>query len=251
MKPILIEVCANSAASCVEAARGGAARVELCAALPEGGTTPSLGEVAAARKAAPELKLHVLIRPRAGDFCYSELELQTMEADIEYVKAAGADGVVFGCLRPDGTLDTEANARLLRAAAGLSTTFHRAFDVCVDPRAALEELIAAGFDRVLTSGAASTALDGADLLAELVRQAAGRIAVMPGCGVNENNAAELAQRTGAVEFHSSAREELNSPMAYRNPAVSMGGVVRIDEYKISRTSARRVAALVKALCGDE
>lgn len=247
----IVEVCANSAASCVEAARGGAARVELCAALPEGGTTPSIGEVVVARRAAPGLKLHVIVRPRAGDFCYSELELAAMEEDIARLKAVGIDGVVFGCLRPDGSLDRTANARLLGVAEGLSVTFHRAFDVCADPRAALEELIEQGFDRVLTSGAAPTAIEGAELLAQLVAQAAGRIVVMPGCGVNEDNAAELARRTGAVEFHSSAKEEFASSMTYRNAAVSMGGVVRIDEYTIPRTSARRVAALVVALGGDE
>lgn len=247
----IVEACANSATSCVEAARGGAVRVELCAALPEGGTTPSIGEVVVARRAAPELKIHVIVRPRVGDFCYSELELAAMEEDIVRLKAVGVDGVVFGCLRADGSLDRAANARLLEAARGLSVTFHRAFDVCRDPRAALEELIAQGFDRVLTSGAAATVVGGAELLADLVAQAAGRIVVMPGCGVNEENIAALARQTGAVEFHSSAKEELDSVMVFKNPAVSMGGVVHIDEYKIPRTSARRVAALVAALNDNE
>ncbi len=152
-----IEVCANSAASCVAAEQGGAVRVELCAGIPEGGTTPSYGEMVTARRAIG-IQLNVIIRPRGGDFLYTPAEMQTMLLDIEAAKAAGADGVVFGCLRADGTIDVERNAELMAAAGGLSTTFHRAFDVCRDPFEALEEIIALGFDRILTSGQEASGL---------------------------------------------------------------------------------------------
>ncbi|MBO4485862.1 MAG: copper homeostasis protein CutC, partial [Prevotella sp.] len=155
------EICANSVESCIAAQMGGADRVELCAGIPEGGTTPSYGEIRQARRVLDDgarqglkaTRLHVIIRPRGGDFLYTELELQRMIDDIRICQELGADGVVFGCLRPDGTLDTDANARLMEVASPtLSVTFHRAFDRCANPAEALEELIRQGFDRVLTSG---------------------------------------------------------------------------------------------------
>lgn len=242
----IIEVCANSAQSCVQAEKGGAYRVELCAAIPEGGTTPSLGEAIVARRVT-RLKINVIIRPRSGDFCYSELEIQAMIADIEAMRAVGVDGVVFGCLLADGSIDVVNNKRLMVAAKGLSTTFHRAFDVCREPKRALEQIVEMGFDRVLTSGCEPTAPDGALMLAELVRQAAGRIVVMPGCGVSEDNVAQLAVQTGAVEFHSSARHKVEGRMEYRDQRISMGGVVVVDEYRRDETSSERVCAMIKAL----
>ena len=237
------EVCANSVESCIAAQQGGADRVELCAGIPEGGTTPSYGEISQARRLLDEgarrglkpTRLHVIIRPRGGDFLYTELELQRMLDDIRICRELGADGLVFGCLRPDGSLDTEANARLLEAArqrptpqtttpqtptpspsqgegsldtfssddatsnanqaplpsggggGGFSITFHRAFDRCANPTQALEELIQMGFDRVLTSGQQPTAEQGIPLLRQLHQQAAGRIIILAGCGVNEQN----------------------------------------------------------------
>ena len=164
------EICANSVESCIAAQEGGADRVELCAGIPEGGTTPSYGEIKTARRVLTTTRLHVIIRPRGGDFLYSPLELERMAADIDIARELGADGVVFGCLRPDGSLDTEANAMLMEHAKGLSVTFHRAFDRCADPRKALEELISQGFDRILTSGQQPTALEGTPLLKELHEQ---------------------------------------------------------------------------------
>lgn len=242
----IIEVCANSAASCVAAEQGGAARVELCAGIPEGGTTPSYGEMVTARRAIG-IQLNVIIRPRGGDFLYTSAEVQTMLLDIEAAKAAGADGVVFGCLRADGTVDVELNRRLKEAAGGLSTTFHRAFDVCRDPFEALEEIIALGFDRILTSGQEASAPAGAALIAELVRRAAGRIIIMPGCGVNETNVSELARATGAEEFHMSARRRVEGGMAYRNERVSMGGTVTVEEFARDVTDPERVARSIEAL----
>ena len=235
-----IEVCANSAASCVAAEQGGAVRVELCAGIPEGGTTPSYGEMVTARRAIG-IQLNVIIRPRGGDFLYTPAEVQTMLLDIE------ADGVVFGCLGADGTVDVETNARLKQAAGGLSTTFHRAFDVCRDPFEALEEIIALGFDRILTSGQEATAPAGSALIAELVRRAQGRIIIMPGCGVNETNVAGLARDTGATEFHMSARRRVEGGMVYRNDRVSMGGTVTVEEFARDVTDPERVARSIEAL----
>lgn len=241
-----IEVCANSAASCVAAEQGGAVRVELCAGIPEGGTTPSYGEMVTSRRAIG-IQLNVIIRPRGGDFLYTPAEVQTMLLDIEAAKAAGADGVVFGCLGADGTVDVETNARLKQAAGGLSTTFHRAFDVCRDPFEALEEIIALGFDRILTSGQEATAPAGSALIAELVRRAQGRIIIMPGCGVNETNVAGLARDTGATEFHMSARRRVEGGMVYRNERVSMGGTVTVEEFARDVTDPERVARSIEAL----
>ena len=241
-----IEVCANSEASCVAAEQGGAVRVELCAGIPEGGTTPSYGEMVTSRRAIG-IQLNVIIRPRGGDFLYTPAEVQTMLLDIEAAKAAGADGVVFGCLGADGTVDVETNARLKQAAGGLSTTFHRAFDVCRDPFEALEEIIALGFDRILTSGQEATAPAGSALIAELVRRAQGRIIIMPGCGVNETNVAGLARDTGATEFHMSARRRVEGGMVYRNDRVSMGGTVTVEEFARDVTDPERVARSIEAL----
>lgn len=242
----IIEVCANSAASCVTAEQGGAARVELCSGIPEGGTTPSYGEMVTARRAIG-IQMNVIIRPRGGDFLYTPAEMQAMLLDIEAAKAAGADGVVFGCLRADGTIDIERNRQLKEAAGTLSTTFHRAFDVCRDPFTALEEIIALGFDRILTSGQEASAPQGAALIAELVRRANGRIIIMPGCGVNEHNVAELARTTGAQEFHMSARHRIESGMVYRNDRVSMGGTVTVEEFARDLTDPQRVAKSIEAL----
>lgn len=241
---MVVEICANSAQSCVEAQRGGAYRVELCAAIPEGGTTPSWGEMVVAREAI-DIKMNVIIRPRGGDFLYSDMEFRSMLLDIEAARRAGADGVVFGCLKADGSIDVQRNRELVAAAGEMSTTFHRAFDVCVDPYVALEELIELGFDRILTSGQQANAMAGAELIADLVARAAGRIIIMPGCGVNEANIAQLRAITGASEFHFSARETLLSEMVYRNERVSMGGTVCIDEFRRDVTSAERVAMTIK------
>lgn len=239
------EVCANSAESCIAAQEGGAQRVELCAGMPEGGTTPSYGEIRMARRYT-DLRLHVIIRPRGGDFLYSPLELEIMEEDICRAREAGADGVVFGCLTAEGAIDRKAMERLMQAAEGLSVTFHRAFDYVAHPKAALEELIELGVDRLLTSGQQPTALQGAELLRELVLQADDRIVVMPGCGVHEQNIRELALRTGAREFHFSAREPLKSLMQVRNPALFMGGKGQ-DEYLREVTTATRVRRTITAL----
>lgn len=249
----IVEICANSATSCVEAACGGAYRVELCAGIPEGGTTPSIGEVRAARRATAGtgLVINVIIRPRGGDFLYSALEIEAMKEDIAALIAAGVDGVVLGCLTTDGEVDRAVCEELMSvvrtAGRAVSTTFHRAFDVAADPFEALEAIIDLGFDRILTSGQQASAPQGAQLIAELVDRAAGRVIIMPGCGVNEQNIEELARTTHATEFHLSARHRIQSAMSYRNERVSMGGTVCVEEFSVEVTSASRVAAVVEAL----
>ncbi|MDR0658237.1 MAG: copper homeostasis protein CutC [Mediterranea sp.] len=242
------EVCANSVESCLAAQDGGAQRVELCAGIPEGGTTPSYGEVVAARELL-RIKLHIIIRPRGGDFLYSEQEIRVMERDIRMAVRTGVDGVVFGCLTPGGHIDIPVAERLIEAAQGLSVTFHRAFDVCADPYRALEELIALGVGRILTSGRQPTALQGLPLLRELVRKAANRIIILPGSGINENNIRQIAEESKAGEFHFSARENRKSGMAYRRTQVSMGNPGMSGEYIRAVTTAERVRATIHAL-GD-
>lgn len=240
------EVCANGVESCLAAQEGGADRVELCAGIPEGGTTPSYGEMLVARRVLKSTRLHVIIRPRGGDFLYTPLELERMEADIEVARNIGADGVVFGCLRKDGSLDMEANRRLMACSQGMSVTFHRAFDRCRDPYEALEQLVELGFDRILTSGQQPRAIDGAPLLRELREKAAGRIILLAGCGVNEDNIAELHQQTGIREYHFSAREKFKSAMEFSNPDVFMGDP-EADEDSLPYTTARRVRATIARL----
>lgn len=247
MNHYLFEVCANSVESCLAAQAGGADRVELCAGIPEGGTTPSYGDIATARELLTHTRLHVIIRPRGGDFLYTPLEQRIMLKDIENARRLGADGVVFGCLTPEGDIDIALMKQLLEAAQGMSVTFHRAFDVCRQPKQALETLIQLGFHRILTSGAQPTAEQGIPLLKELQAQASGRIILLAGCGVNENNIARIASETGIREFHFSAREQLTSGMQFRNEAVSMGGTVCIDEYSRPVTTAERVRKTIGAL----
>lgn len=240
------EVCANGVESCVEAQKGGADRVELCAGIPEGGTTPSYGEILVARRVLKTTRLHVIIRPRGGDFLYTQLELERMAADIDIARQLGADGVVFGCLAKDGSIDMEANRMLMEHAKGMSVTFHRAFDRCRDPREALEQLVELGFDRILTSGQQPTALEGVPLLKEINALAAGRITILAGCGVNEANIRQIADATGVHEFHFSARVPVKSRMEYINSEVYMGAK-DADEGTLPYTSAQRVADTVGKL----
>ena len=241
----ILEICAGSVESAIAARDGGAKRIELCAALEVGGVTPSAGLIAEARK-IEGLTLNVIIRPRGGDFLYNEHETACMEQDIRTCKELGADGVVIGALTANGDIDTAICKRLIVAADGMSVTFHRAFDMCRDPRKALEELISLGCDRVLTSGQAATAEAGAPLLKELVEQAAGRIIIMPGCGVSSANAAAIIRATGATEIHASARKSVGSGMIFRHRGVSMGNPDS-DEYGRKETDVNEVKAIVNSI----
>lgn len=239
----IIEICANSAQSCVEAQAGGARRVELCAGIPEGGTTPSYGEIRMAQQSAPNIDINVIIRPRGGDFLYTTKEVETMLYDIELCKQLGVHGVVFGCLTDDGNIDVSLMRRLMNAAAPLSVTCHRAFDVCRDPFKAMEELIDLGCDRILTSGQQPDAVKGIPLIRQLVERAGERIIIMPGCGVRENNIALIERETGAREFHSSARRVVYSAMKYRNENVPMGNCAVTSEFETVQTDRNMVKAL--------
>jgi copper homeostasis protein len=219
----LLEVCVESVRAAAIAERGGAHRIELCADLSVGGVTPDEGLMRAARQAC-ELPILAMIRPRPGDFRYAEDELARMEREIDLARACGLDGVVFGALYADGTIDDYAMQLLIERAEGLLVTFHRAFDLTPVPRAALDRLVALGVPRILTSGSAPTALAGAAELAALVTHAGDRIVVMPGGNVRAENIAELLRRTGALEFHS-----------------SVGGDAGIDEDRV-RETARELAA---------
>ena len=240
----IIEICANSAQSCVEAEAGGATRVELCAGIPEGGTTPSYGEIKTAQMLTSHIDINVIIRPRGGDFLYTEAEIQSMLLDIELCKQLGVHGVVFGCLTKEGDIDVPLMRRLIEAAKPLSVTCHRAFDVCRDPFKALEELIELSCDRILTSGQQSDAVKGIPLIKQLVERAAGRIIIMPGCGVRENNIAQIEAETGAKEFHTSARSIVYSKMEYRNEHVPMGSSAVTSEFETVETDREKVKKFV-------
>lgn len=237
---MILEIAANSVASALAAQEGGAGRVELCTALELGGLTPSHAQIALTRDCL-RIPLYVLIRPRAGDFLYGELECESMQRDIETCAALGCDGVVLGVLDADGDVDV-ARCRALVAAAGtLGVTFHRAFDLSRDSTRALEDIVALGCERVLTSGAQASAVDGAALIRDLVTQSNGRLVVMPGAGVTARNIAELAAATGAREFHASAKRQLPSGMRHRQarlPDMELGEL---------RSDAEQVRALAAAL----
>jgi len=250
-KTTLLEVCANSVASALAAQEGGAFRVELCENLNEGGTTPSYGAIATARKLIA-IKLNILIRPRSGDFLYTDLEFEAMKADIKLCIQAKCDGIVVGILNADGTIDVPRCAELAKLAgqAGLSATFHRAFDMCADQFKALEQIIDMGFERVLTSGAQPTTTEGADVIKGLIQQANNRIIIMPGCGINEKNVADLVNITGAKEIHSSARKTIQSKMQYRNEHMLIGSQAA-DEYVIDVTDEGIVRNLIRKANQDD
>ena len=197
------EACCPSAEAAGIAAKNGASRVELCESLEIGGVTPSQKMMELVLKENPGLCVNVLVRPRGGDFIFSEDEIQTMLKDIRLCKSLGVNGVVIGALRPDGGVDMACMRRLIEEARPLSITFHRAFDECSDVRDCLEDVIALGCDRLLTSGHEKNALEGRFIIAELVKQAAGRIIIMAGCGVRPSNINIIAESTKAEEYHSS------------------------------------------------
>ena len=243
---VTIEVCAGDVESALAAAAGGADRIELAAALEVGGVTPSCGALATVR-AAVELPLVVLVRPRRGDFLYGAAEQRAIEADLGAARDAGADGVALGALRADGTVDRELCARWVELARPLAVTFHRAFDLCRDLEEALETLIDVGVARVLTSGGAADVGAGRDALRDLVRKAGARVAVMPGGGVRAANARELVAHTGARELHLSASGPRASAMRFRRAGLVLGADRLPGEYERTVTLAERVAALRSAL----
>ena len=238
---LILEVCVDSVESAMAAERGGADRVELCDNLLEGGTTPSAGAIAVARDRLG-IKLHVIIRPRGGDFCYSDIEFAVMRHDITLAKQLGADGVVIGILTSDGDVDIARTRELIELARPLSVTFHRAFDMSRDPYRALEDLIGLGVDRILTSGQEPSVIEGLDLIAELVRIAGERVIIMPGGGT-ERNIKKVVARSGVREVHVVGTTSVESSMRFRNGRVFMGGELRPPEYTRTTTDPAKISAL--------
>jgi copper homeostasis protein len=208
-----LEIIGFTIESCIKAQQAGANRIELCDNPSEGGTTPSYGFINAARKKL-SIELYIMIRPRGGDFLYSEEEFNIMKADIALCKQAGCDGIVIGILNSDGTIDKKRNDELVEYAYPLGVTFHRAFDRTKDPFQSLEDIVEIGCERILTSGQQKKAIEGISLIKDLVQQSGERIIIMPGSGVNTENIIHIAESTGATEFHSSASLYSNSKMKY-------------------------------------
>ena len=242
---VLIEVCVDSVASAVAAERGGAQRVELCSDLLEGGVTPSVGLMEVVRSRI-SIGLHPIIRPRAGDFCYTDEEFDVMCRDVESAKAAGADGVVLGILDPAGNVDIDRTRQLIDVARPLSITFHRAFDMSADLFRALEDVCATGADRLLTSGGEQTCLQGIGTIAQLVRLGRNRITIMAGGGIGLDNAAHIIECTAVTEIHVGLGSPGTSPVVYRNPRVSLGKA-HGREYDRTRVLEENVRKLIHAI----
>ncbi len=218
-----IEVSAYSVQWAIDAQEAGANRIELCDNIHEGGTTPSIASVELARKYL-SIELYVIIRPRGGDFLYSDIEFETMKHDIEMTKSARVDGFVFGLLNKDGSIDVRRTKELVELSKPKKVTFHRAFDVARDPFKALEDIISCGCDRILTSGQKNIAPDALALLSGLVKKAGNRISIMPGSGINENNILKIKKETEAMEFHLSGKKTVRSKMKFINKNVSFNAI---------------------------
>ena len=219
----LLEICIDSVASALTAQAGGADRVELCDNLVEGGTTPSYGMIKAVRSQI-SIGLMVMIRPRGGDFLYSPEEFEIMKSDIEMAKQLGADGVVFGLLNPDGTIDKTRTKELIELSRPMQVAFHRAFDMVKDGQQALEDLIEIGCDRVLTSGLHPEVISGQEIIKQLIQQADGRIAILCGGGIRLDNIQSFVQYTNAPEIHGSGRKTVHSQMTFQNDQIAMGAI---------------------------
>jgi copper homeostasis protein len=238
----IIEIATSDFLTTRSAVDGGADRIELCANLAEGGTTPSYAQIKKCRESF-DIVLFPIIRPRGGDFLYTKDEFEIMKNDIKLCKEVGCEGIVIGLLNMDGTIDMTRTSELIELAYPLDVTFHRAFDRCKDPFAALEELIEIGCQRILTSGQKPTVSEGVDLIAELNKKADDRIIIMPGSGVRKENIKMLAEKTGCIEFHSSLRGKAKSPMQFIHPAFANSE----ESYSNNEISPDEVRALRNAL----
>ena len=245
MENYILECCVDSVESAINAAKGGASRLELCSNLIIGGTTPDVAMVKEIRKYT-DIRIHALIRPRFGDFCYTEHEMAIMKEQICALKEAGVEGIVIGVLTEDGDLDVTKMQELLQESTNLSVTLHRAFDMCRDPYRAMEEAIAMGIHTILTSGQKQSAWEGRELLKELVEKANGRIDIMAGAGIGAEVIQKLISETKGTSYHMSGKITLNSPMRYRKEEVSMG-LPSLSEYEIWQTSEDAVREAVRVL----
>ena len=236
---MLIEIVVYNIESALKAQEGRVDRIELCASPGEGGTTPSYGVIESVRQNLT-IDVFVMVRPRGGDFHYSSYEFYSMKKDIDQCKKSSVDGVVFGILNPDGTIDKKRCKELIDRARPLKVTCHRAFDMTRDPLEALEDCIEVGFDRILTSGQKAKAIDGVDLIAELQKKSKGRIIIMPGSGVNEKTVEEIVKKTGVSEIHFSAVAYRECEMKFRNPAISGMGDDKDSEFKLRTVDPEKI-----------
>jgi copper homeostasis protein len=241
-----LEICVDNVESAIVAQNAGADRVELCNNLPEGGTTPGIGTISFARNNL-NIGLHVIIRPRGGDFLYTNLEYEIMRKEIDICRECGIDGIVVGILDPEGRIDVERTAKLIELARPMSATFHRAFDMCNDPVKGLEDVIATGADRLLTSGQKKSAEEGIELISHLFMLAHNRVIIMPGSGINESNIRFIAESTGAREFHLTARKIADSEMIFRRRDISMGGIPDIPEFSRKVTDPDMIRSIINNL----
>ena len=245
LKSVVVEVCCFSIESCVSAELGGAKRIELCASLYEGGTTPSAGLIKLAKQKT-SIEIHAMIRPRGGDFCYSEDEILVMQEDIRMAKVLGCDGVVLGILQKDGKVNIVQTKAMVDLAKPMPVTFHRAIDMTPDYEEALENIIQTGCDRILTSGQKNTALEGISAIENLVKKANGRIEIMAGSGVNAQNAQALIH-TGVDALHLTGKTSRDSEMTYRREGIMMGGLSEVPEYEIVYSDAEKIRAVAEIL----
>ena len=241
----VLEACVDSVKSAIEAEKGGAQRVELCSNLIIGGTSPGAALFRQVRKNT-NLKIRVLLRPRFGDFCYDEYEFEMMKEDVAMYRDLGVDAIVTGLLKSNGDLDVERMKELIEIAGETPIALHRAFDVCRDPKKALEQAIELGIVTILTSGQKNSALDGRDLLKELVEQSAGRIEILAGAGISPSVIEQLVSYTGVTAYHMSGKETLDSAMEFRREGVSMG-FPGFSEYEIWQTSEQNIRGAVQVL----
>jgi copper homeostasis protein len=241
-KKYLVEIATSDFVTTAAAVEGGADRIELCANLAEGGVTPSLGSIRQCREKFRVL-LYPIIRPRGGDFLYTDDEFRIMLNDVLFCKQTGCDGVVIGILLADGNIDIKRTAALVEAAYPLGVTFHRAFDRCRDPFETLEQLISIGCERILTSGQKPAAPDGVELIAELNKAADDRIIIMPGSGVRKDNVKDLADKTGCIEFHSSLRGKAKGKMQFIHPGFASSE----ESYSNNFIDPAEVKAFIEAL----
>lgn len=239
------ELCSYSIEACYTAARLGVDRVEICASPAEGGVTPSMGLIKRACE-IPDIETCVMIRPRGGDFLYTDEEFELMKRDINYAREAGATGVVLGILTEDGRVDVERTRLLVEEAQEMDITFHRAIDMTRDYLQAVEDVISTGCTRILTSGGYNKAIDGAANIGRAVAVAVGRIEIMAGSGVTATNALQLAM-TGVDALHFSAKKMMPGRMTYRNPLIAMGGDTSMDEYALRGVDEKEVKSIIELI----
>jgi len=241
-----LEICVDSVESALIAQSAGADRVELCDNLIEGGTTPGYGSISSARRNL-DIDLHVLIRPRGGDFIYSDLELDIMRRDIDICGELGVNGIVAGILRAEGTVDIDRTSRLIELAYPMTVTFHRAFDMCADPLQSLEDVISTGAKRLLTSGQSKRAKDGIKLIRQLVAEAGDRIIVMPGGGIDDTNILSIISETSAKEVHMTGRKSINSEMKFRRDGIRMGNSPELTEFTRKIADYEKIRGILNIL----